>query len=147
MIRIEDPHDGERIANAAGFVFNPGADRVIARVSPEGKLFGGCVYREFTRASISVHIAGFTKHWASRDLLWVGFHYPFIQLGVQKLFATIPDYNTDSLEIAKKMGFKYETRISEVFVDGDMLIYSMKRDDCRYLELNAQNLVSNREGR
>jgi RimJ/RimL family protein N-acetyltransferase len=147
MIRIEDRHDGDRIANAAGFVFNPGSDRVIARITPGGKLLGGCVYREFTRASITVHIAGFAKHWANKDLLWVGFHYPFVQLGVSKLFATIPDYNTESLEIAKKMGFKYETRIGGVFMDGDMLIYSMMREDCRYLRLTAQNLVSNREGR
>lgn len=147
MIRINDPHDGRKIAAAAGFAFNPGVDQCLARATSKGKLVGGAVYRDFTRASIHVHIAGFAPRWASPALLWAGFHYPFSQLQVTKVFATVPDFNTECLEIVRKMGFKYETRIPEMFVDGDMLVYSMKREDCRYLGWTPRNIVSNREAR
>jgi hypothetical protein len=58
MIEFNKRH-GEKIAEAAGFLFNPTHDVVVARTDDRGKLLGGVVFYDYTGRSISMHVAGF----------------------------------------------------------------------------------------
>ena len=131
---------GRAISAAAGTAFNPEVDQCIARVDGE-RLLGGVIYQGYTGASIGIHMAGFDPHWASKDMLWVSFHYPFVQLGCKKLFAQVPAYNERALEIDRKLGFKEETRVRDVFPSGDLVVLSMIPDECRWLRIRPRNLA------
>lgn len=137
MIRINEAADGRRIADRAGVTFEPGPDQVVAREDARGRLLGGVVFKKFTRASVEMHIAGFDKGWINRTLLWVSFDYPFTQLGCSKVFGPIAASNRPAIELAEKIGFTLETTIGGVFVSGDLHIYSMRREDCRWLGLTG----------
>lgn len=139
MIVFNDLDHAFRIATAAGVQFNSAVDTCIAHVDERG-LRGGNIYNGFTGASMNVHMAGFDPHWASIDMLWVGFHYPFIQCGCKKLFAQVPSWNSRALEIDKKLGFKEEARIKDVFPEGDLVVLAMKREDCKWLKLKPRSL-------
>ena len=131
--RINDREHGFRIASAAGVVFNPQADQVISRMKGD-ELLGGVVYNSYTRGgSINIHMAGFAPFWANKDMMWMAFDYPFNQLGVKKVLALVPASNTLALEIDKKMGFKEEVRIADVYHDGDLVVLGMYREQCRWL--------------
>lgn len=138
-IEFGNSEHGYRIAEAAGCVFNPAADRVIS-MTGHGELLGGNIYTGFTGASIHIHMAGFAPSWATRDFLWVAFDYPFNQLKCKKVFGQVHEKNARALEINLKLGFKIEVRIEDVFNDGACLLLSMYRDDCRWLKLKPRTL-------
>ncbi len=131
--RINDVAHGARIARAAGVLFNPNADQVISRLKGD-ELLGGVIYNSFNcGGSINIHMAGFAPFWANKDMLWMAFDYPFNQLCVKKVIALVPATNNRALEIDKKMGFKEEARIADVYNDGDLIVLGMYREHCRWL--------------
>lgn len=145
MIIWGDAHFGGAIAEAAGSFYNPVCDQCVARIEG-GELYGGAVYQRFTGASIGMHVAGFRSDWLSRDLLWAGFHYPFMQLGVKKVFGQIQASNTTALEFDLKLGFKIVATINDVFPDGDLIVVAMARDECRWLKrITPRGIVANKE--
>jgi hypothetical protein len=132
MIEQGNLRHAREIAKAAGCFFNPECDRIVSR-SEEGRLLGGVIFTGYKVASIGLHCAGFDPRWIDRDLLWFTFHYPFEQLGVRKIVSTIPSRNLQAVLFNRKLGFVEETRVRDVFPDGDLLIMSMLKQDCRWL--------------
>jgi RimJ/RimL family protein N-acetyltransferase len=128
---------GRAIAKSAGTFFNPECDHVISR-HENGKLLGGVIFTGFTGSSIGIHAAGFVPHWVNRDLLWITFHYPFEQLKVKKLIGQIPSGNRKALDFNENLGFKEEARIADVFPDEDLVVMSMRREDCRWLNRGSR---------
>jgi RimJ/RimL family protein N-acetyltransferase len=139
MIVFNNANHGHDIAAAAGTAFNAHTDVCIARVE-NGELWGGVTYTAYTGASIGLHIAGFRPDWVSRDMIWVCFNYPFVQLGCSKLFGQVPASNRKALEFDLKLGFIEEARVKDVFPDGDLIVIAMKREDCRWLKLKPRSL-------
>lgn len=127
-----------QIAAAAPCVYSPAHDHSIARFK-DGRLLGGVIFQGYTGASIELHVAGFDPHWISKDMLWAVFTYPFIQLGCKKILGRVAETNRRALEFDLKLGFKEEARIREVFPEGDLLILTMRRDECRWLKLSPRN--------
>lgn len=140
MISVGNPDHGHIIARHSGSVFNPAVDIVIARVH-DGELRGGVIYNGYTGASINLHVWGRDSKWADRDMLYMTFHYPFIQLSCRKVFGQIPANNTQALDFDLKLGFKIEARIPEVFPNEDLIVVSMKREDCRWLKLRPSRAL------
>ena len=133
VVEFNNIAHGHAIATAAGTSYNPLSDIVIAR-SVKGGLLGGCVYQNYTRKSIGIHVSGFKPGWISKDLLWICFHYPFVQLGCDYLFGLAPAFNLKAVEFNRKMGFTEVARIEHVYHEGDMIVFRMHRDECRFLK-------------
>lgn len=125
------------IAKAAGTFFNPECDHVISR-QVNGRLLGGVIFTGYTGASIGLHVAGFDPNWINRDILWLTFSYPFSQLNCAKITGTIPSSNLAAVRFNEKLGFVEETRVKDVFPDGDLIIMSMRREDCRWLKRGSR---------
>jgi hypothetical protein len=139
--RFNNSVDGMHIAAKAGAIFNPAVDMCIARIE-KGELYGGVIYTAYTKASMNIHMAGFRPNWCNKDMLWVAFHYPFVQLGVKKLFGQVGVHKPEILKIDLQLGFKEEARIKDVYPEGDMVLLSMYREDCKWLSITPKNLVS-----
>ena len=133
VIVFNEPSHGHTIARAAGCNFNPDCDVSISRVRG-GELLGGVIYQNFTHESIAMHVAGFSKQWLTRDLIWVCFHYPFEQLGVKRIFGQVPETNTTALHFDYWFGFKYLTKVDGVFPDGGVIVLVLEKEDCRWLK-------------
>jgi len=141
VIQFGNFDHAEQIAKAARIYFNPLCDVCISR-SKDDKLLGGVIFQQFTGMSITIHVAAFDPHWINPDMLWITFHYPFEQLKVKKIFGQVPQDNSRALEFDRKLGFKIETIIRDVYPDGDMVLLSMYREDCRWLRLKPRSFVS-----
>lgn len=140
MIRFDHAPDGCAIADKT-VPFDAKHNHVIARVSDDGKkLLGGVIFREYTGVSIEAHLASYDPHWISRDMLWVCFHYPFIKMNCRKILGYIPSSNLKALEFDLKLGFKVEARIADVYPDADMILVSMRREDCRWLSVKPRGI-------
>lgn len=138
-IRINDVHAIKLLAKAATIQFVPTLHHCIARYSESDRLMGGTLYTDYWGGSVGCHFAGFAPNWINRELLWLGFDYPFNQLKVKKLFGLIPEWNVQSRNTALRLGFKIEYLAADVFnfehgVNG-MYLTSMLREDCRWLKM------------
>ncbi len=144
MIIFNNKDHGRILAKEAGCNFNPEYDVCISRWV-DGLLLGGVIYQNFTGESIAMHIASFRKDWVTRDLIWVCFHYPFVQLGVKRIFGQVPETNTKALEFDLRFGFKVVTKVDGVFRDGGVIVLVLEKDDCRWLNYKPKTVKARQE--
>ena len=72
--------------------------------------------------------------WMRPDLLKVMFAYPFVQLGAERLQVIVARKNKKARKVVKHLGWTYEGMARKAGPNGeDMAIYSMLRDECRWL--------------
>lgn len=141
MIVVGNLDHGRQLAKSVRSHFNPECDRCITRVE-NGVLLGGVIYQNYTGrdGSIGIHVAAYQDRWINPDMLWITFHYPFVQLGCKKLFGQVPETNQKALDFDLRLGFRMVTFIEDVFPDGGLYVISMDRDDCRWLKLRPRTL-------
>lgn len=68
----------------------------------------------------------------TRDYLYAIFHYPFVHVGVDKVYCPIAESNVNSIRLCKKMGFRREATLRDAHPDGDIYLFSLKRSKCRF---------------
>jgi RimJ/RimL family protein N-acetyltransferase len=145
MIAFNDHTIGREIAKGAGVQFNPACDISIARTNGE-RVLGGVIFQSYTGASITIHAVGFDPRWLSQDLLWVIFHYAFVQLGCKVVFGQVKVTNSKALEFDLKLGFKEVARVDDVYPDGAMALLAMRREECRWLKIKPRGLMEPQYG-
>jgi RimJ/RimL family protein N-acetyltransferase len=108
-----------------------------------GELIAGVVYNEWNHVNINMHVASVgNRRWMTREYLWMCFDYPFNQLKVKRITGFIEDENLDAIRFDEHLGFKYETRMKDAYVNGDILIYVMRREDCRFLNIKRHEPIA-----
>jgi len=142
-IHFNDMMHGTEIAMAIPRILNPAADKVISRTSNEGELLGGVIYESLISNCVFMHQAGFSKTWLSPDMLWLVFHYPFCQLKVDKVCGTVPFSKQELVDFNCRLGFQVEARIKDAYKDGDLVIMTMRKEDCRWLKHKPRTIRSN----
>lgn len=97
-----------------------------------GQLIAGVVYSVFNGSCITADIRGVGR-WANREFLRVIFDYPFRQLGVKRITAVVESDNDTSQKFVKHLGFVHEATLRHAGRSGDLLVFRMFRDDCKWL--------------
>lgn len=143
MIHFNDTDHGYQIAGVIPRIFNPMADKVISRTDKDGRLLGGVIYESLISNCVFMHQGSFSKKWHSKDLLWVMFDYPFNQLKVDVVCGTIPSSNPELRAVNERLGFKVECSIKDAYKDGDLLIMTMRKPECRWLSITPKSIRSN----
>lgn len=115
-------------ANAAGF-YRPGAKCI--GLEKDGELIAGVLYDYCNGASVYAHIA--VKGLMTREFLSVIFDYPFRQLNCKVIIGLVPESNKKARRFDEHLGFKLTATIPEGHPDGKLLIYTMRKEDCRWL--------------
>jgi hypothetical protein len=143
MIEFGNIEHGFEIAKAIPRIFNPACDQVISHVSEEdGSLMGGVIYESMISNCIFMHQAGFDRRWMLGDMLWVLFDYPFNQLHLGMVCGTIPSSKPELLDFNLRLGFKIECSIKGAYVDGDLIVMAMRKNECRWLKKTPRTIVS-----
>lgn len=101
----------------------------------DGELIAGALYEGFSGTNVWVHLAGVPgRRWMTREFLRYGFHYPFNEMGVQRLSGYVNASNTDARRLNEHFGYQEEARLKGAALDGgDVILYVMWRKDCRYV--------------
>lgn len=98
-----------------------------------GKLVGAVMFDHYNGASMAVHCAGDGGKWITRDLLRAVFGYAFDHAKVNKLIGFVDSSNEAARKLDEHLGFTLESRISAAAPDGDLLLFTMTREQCRFL--------------
>lgn len=109
------------------------AARTIGSVDKDGRILGVVGYDNWNCASCTMDIAG-EPGWLSKQLIWAAFDYPFNVLGCNVVLSSIASTNKRSLSINERLGFKTECVIPSAHPKGDLVIRSLRKEDCVWLK-------------
>lgn len=101
----------------------------------DGEIVAGVVFERINACNAWVHIA-LEDGWlhGSRQFLRACFAYPFKQLKLKRLSGYVEAKNHAARTLDEHLGFKQEAVLHGAAHDGgDILIYVMHREDCRYV--------------
>ena len=137
-IEINNLEHGAQIAAAIPRPYDPTNSMVISRVTSEGNCLGGVIYDDFTTGCVFMHQASFGRNWLTGNMIWMVFDYPFNKLHVRKVAGVVNSSNHELLAFNQRLGFKEEARIKGAYADGDMIVLTMERADCRWLKIKPK---------
>ena len=106
-----------------GDLVGPNRPRLVAAVAYDG----------YNGAQILMHARVDDPHAVTRELIWMVFSYPFEQLGVRRITGLVEKSNKSSRKLAERLGFKLEASLKTAHPTGDLLVYRMFRDECKFL--------------
>lgn len=124
------PDAGEWVARQINGSYQPGS--VAIGLSRFNVFRAGVLYEQWNGRSIVAHIAVADR--MTPAFLAAIFHYPFVHCGAHKVICPIPADNARSVRLATNMGFIQEARIADAAPTGDILIYTLTKANCRFLE-------------
>jgi len=107
----------------------------------DGELVAGVLYEDFSGTNLVCHIAG-DGNWADKYFLGLIFQYPFFGLNAKRITAPICESNKKSIALATGMGFNLEAKLRGATSKGDLLLYVMFKDECKYLRGKYGKVIS-----
>ena len=111
----------------------PSATAQCIVCTDDGKPIAGVVYDGYNVSSVSAHIWLDAERVPTREWYAAIFDNPFNRLGVKKIIGQINSNNDEAIRLDKHFGFVEEARITDYSEDGDLVIYTMTKDQCRVL--------------
>lgn len=100
----------------------------------DGQIIAGVAYANWNGPNVECHIASDgSKTWLSRQFLWTIFDYPFNQLGCNRITACVGEGNSQSRNFVVRLGLELETTLKAAHPSGDLYIYRMFKDNCRWI--------------
>jgi hypothetical protein len=142
--RIENgPEIGYWVANQLGSAFFEEKSVAIGLLKDD-KIVAGIIYENWNGTSWVVHIA-------ATDRLTPSFvaaicDYPFNTCNAHKAIAPVQIGNLKSVKLVTKMGFLPEATLKDCHPDGDIVLYTLKKSDCRFLEGRYGKKCANSSG-
>jgi len=103
-----------------------------------GKIVAGVAYANWNGKNVECHIASDgSKRWLTKQYLWTIFHFPFCQLGAERITVVVGQGNADSTRFVKHLGFKLEARLAGAHPTGDLLIFRQFKTECPWIKGNT----------
>ena len=125
---------GKWLCDRTGATHIPGQGWYIGNELND-RLVGVVGFDNYTGGSIAMHVAGEGKRWLTRNFLWFVFYYPFEQLKVNKIIGLVDSKNETARDFDLKLGFVQEACIKGAGRDGDLLILTMDKEQCKFLTI------------
>jgi RimJ/RimL family protein N-acetyltransferase len=123
----------ERIPH--GCSFRKGEFKAIGVGEDDGEPVAGVVYHNFIpqHRHIEITMAAVSPRWAQRGVIRGLLHYPFEQLGCERITLLVPHDSKRTLKFVRGIGFVHEGTARRGFGDKHACILGMLRKD--YLKL------------
>lgn len=130
---IADDKDriGPWVAERIGAEWVPEVSVAIG-LEKKGCIVAGVIFDQYIGKSICAHIAGEGMFY-NKEFFRVCFDYAFRQAGVNKILGLVGEKNKKALKFDKHLGFVDECVIKDAHKDGDLVVLSMTKAQCRYI--------------
>jgi RimJ/RimL family protein N-acetyltransferase len=125
-------HVGHWVCAQLGSIYNEQLS-VAFGMERDGELIAGVIFDGYNGGSIHMHVAGKGGHWMTREYARVVFSYAFDEAKVHKILGFVDSENLKARRYDEHLGFVKEAVIEGAGRHGDLIIYSMTREQCRYL--------------
>lgn len=130
---ITGSHVVSWVASRTGEHGNYGAAVGIG-VEENGAIRAGVVFSDWNGVNICMHVASDgSRNWMTRELLFECFRYAFETAGCRRITGLVGEGNKAAIDFDKHIGFSEEARLKGAHPDGDLIVFVMRKDDCRWL--------------
>lgn len=134
LILGENDRLGPWICERLGTEWLPGRGHCMG-MEEEGEITAGVLFDSYNGASVCMHVAANPgKRWMNREMLWYAFAYPFLQLRVKKILGIVASADHHTRKFDEHLGFVLEATLKDAHPQGDLLLYTMTREQCRWLD-------------
>lgn len=135
---LYDQHErvGKWTAEGARFVWRP--DMRAIGLERDGALVAGTAYEDFNGASIVIHQRNAGPGSLTREFIFACFAFPFLQLGCQLLIGFTVANNASAIRMNEHLGFERTAVLPGAHPEGDIIIYTMRREACRFLSWGSR---------
>ncbi len=130
MITTDASIVGPWVCERTGGQYEAGTSTAIGWLT-DGNLTAGCLFDMYNGASICMHVAADRP--VTKAYTKYCFQYVFCQLKVKKAIGLVDSINDRALRFDHKLGFVEEARIANATKDGDLVILTMTKEQCRWL--------------
>lgn len=103
-----------------------------------GVLVAGVVYDKWGDGDVCMHVGGTGKFWLNREFLFAVFDYPFNQIGCRRVTGLVPADNFAAKRFDEHLGFVQEGCMRKGTASGDLLVYGMLKEECRWLNIKLK---------
>ncbi len=120
----------------------PSGDQQMMAWATDNRLQVVVGFNGFVGRVCQMHVA-MTKGYAftPRELLRAAFDFAFTALKVKKLVGIVDSANEKAMRYDKHLGFVEEHRMPGMHMEGDLVVFGMTRDQCKYLEKEDAKLL------
>lgn len=94
----------------------------------------GIAYNCFVGRTAAIHIVVQDRTCFTRHVLRELFDYAFNTCGLNFLYAPVDSQNLSAVEFVPRVGFREVNRISQGGIDGDLIMFGMTKQECRWLK-------------
>lgn len=127
------------VENNAGGRFGDSATG-LGLETEDGRLVAAVAFNDFNGANMCIHVASDgSKNWLNKHFLKCVFDYAFNHCKVKRLTGIVPSSNIAARRFDEHLGFVEEARLKDAHPDGDLILYRMRKEDCRFLNTRSQN--------
>lgn len=135
---VTDPEIvGPWVREGVGDKWVPGSASAIGMIS-DGVLKAGVLYEGFNKVNVFCHIRADAP--LTKNFLGMIFQYPFLQLGVKRITGLVAACNEKAVNLDLRLGFEIEATLKDAHPIGDILVLSMKKENCRFLDTKFGDL-------
>jgi RimJ/RimL family protein N-acetyltransferase len=107
----------------------------------EAKIVAGVWFESWNGANMNIHVAAEPgARWMTKEFLWYVFHYAFEQVGAKRLTGLVSSDNHAARRFDEHIGFTLEATLADASPTGDLLVYVMRRESCRWLGIRKSGL-------
>lgn len=102
------------------------------------RIIAGVLFTDFNGRSIQMHVAAEPgARWMTKAYLGFCFQYAFNQAKVAKILGLVGEGNLEARRFDEHLGFRLEATLRDAHPTGDLLVYSMTREQCRWLNIHV----------
>jgi RimJ/RimL family protein N-acetyltransferase len=127
---VSCPEVGEWVAERVGGRYNASDSQAIGLVRQD-KIIAGVIFERYNGASMWVHIAAEGR--LTPNFVKAVCTYAFIDCDCEKVIGTVTSGNVKAIKFDKNLGFTEEARIRDAAPDGDIIIYTLSKSNCRFI--------------
>ena len=103
------------------------------------EIIGVVGYDGWSENMVEMHSAGVPgTYWLNKQMLKQAFIYPFKGHGLKVIITRVSTGNPVAVKMNKGLGFKEQCRIRNGADDGDLIIFTMHHDECRWLDMKLR---------
>lgn len=101
-----------------------------------GEVVAAVAYEGINHAHCWMHMAVERAEAVTRDFVRAAFAYPFLVCGVKMVRGYVEASNEAARSIDERLGFRKDAVLEGAAQDGgDVIVYAMRRSECRFLEV------------
>jgi RimJ/RimL family protein N-acetyltransferase len=133
-IIFENERVGQWVCARTGGLYDAASTSI--GLCQNGEIIAGVLFDQYNGRSACMHVAAVPgARWMTKGYLWVCFDYPFNQLKLNKILGLVDSTNLPARRFDEHLGFQLECCVKDAGRDGDLLIYTMTKQQCRHLNM------------